>query len=241
MMKREVVLKKEVSFNSEFQLLSKQEKKDKKGRVEHEMDILNIMVGARPIFLPKYYIPVNKNVIFPKSLLMDYIPTKTLAEFLKSYDASLSLQTKLSYMFSIAQSMRYLREFNVVHLDLKPSNILMYHNMLVKIIDFGESYHPDICDKDFCPGFTVPYSCPELYSDHRSYTSKADIFSIGVIFYEMLYSRCPFDIHVNTTRIDQEMSKYSELWYFSPEEYESYGESEVLRLLNVLISRCLAV
>ena len=87
------------------------------------------MKNGKPIFIPKYYIPVNKVNPFPKSVLIDYVPTK------------------LCYMFSITQALRYLKDFEVVHLDLKPSNILMYHSLLVKLIDFGESYHPSLCDK----------------------------------------------------------------------------------------------
>ncbi len=105
------------------------------------------MKNGKPIFIPKYYIPVNKVNPFPKSVLIDYVPTKTLTEFLNSYESTLSLQTKLCYMFSITQALRYLKDFEVVHLDLKPSNILMYHSLLVKLIDFGESYHPSLCDK----------------------------------------------------------------------------------------------
>jgi serine/threonine protein kinase len=59
----------------------------------------------------------------------------------------MSLQTKLHFMFSVAQALRYLRDYGIVHLDLKPENVMTYCNMLIKLIDFGESYHPDACDK----------------------------------------------------------------------------------------------
>ena len=73
---------------------------------------------------------------------MDHFDSQTLGEFTKNYGSTLSLMTKLLIMFSLVQGVRQLRENHVVHLDLKPSNILMHPKMMIKIIDFGESYHP---------------------------------------------------------------------------------------------------
>ena len=42
----------------------------------------------------------------------------------------------------IAQSLRYLSEYNIAHLDLKPTNIMVARKLRTKLIDFGESYHP---------------------------------------------------------------------------------------------------
>jgi len=73
---------------------------------------------------------------------MDFIPFKTLRDYLKSNRDSMSLITKIYLILSITQSLRYIRDFRIVHLDLKPSNIMIFCNLLIKLIDFGESYHP---------------------------------------------------------------------------------------------------
>lgn len=44
----------------------------------------------------------------------------------------------------ITQSLRYLKEYKIVHLDLKPTNIMTNKRLTIKLIDFGESFHPDL-------------------------------------------------------------------------------------------------
>lgn len=83
---------------------------------------------------------------------MDFVPFKNLREYLRGNYFSISLPTKLYLIFSITQSLRYIRDFRIVHLDLKPNNIMIFCNLLVKLIDFGESYHPDVCT-DSIPSF----------------------------------------------------------------------------------------
>lgn len=88
---------------------------------------------------------------------MDFIPSRNLKEYLHANSASVSLLTKLYLAFSILQALRYIRDYRIVHLDIKPNNIMIYCNMLVKLIDFGEAYHPSLPHK---PGYTIPYSSP---------------------------------------------------------------------------------
>lgn len=68
---------------------------------------------------------------------MDFIPFKNLKEYLRSNTNTISMLTKLYLIFSITQSLRYIRDYRIVHLDLKPNNIMIYCNLLIKLIDFG--------------------------------------------------------------------------------------------------------
>jgi serine/threonine protein kinase len=68
---------------------------------------------------------------------MEYIPFKSLAELIQTNANWLSLHTKVNIMYSTCQALRYLRDFDIVHLDLKPNNIMLYYNFYVKLIDFG--------------------------------------------------------------------------------------------------------
>lgn len=58
--------------------------------------------------------------------------------------------------------------------------------------------------------------------------------------YEILYNTRPFDVFEDTEEIDETMNDYLSKWYFVSEEIEAFGDSQVLRILNFIISRCLS-
>ena len=76
--------------------------------------------------------------------MVDFINYPTLSDYVAKNKDSLSYQTKIYLGYIIAQGLRYLQEYQIAHLDLKPSNIMLYKKMMIKLIDFGESYHPDV-------------------------------------------------------------------------------------------------
>jgi serine/threonine protein kinase len=63
-------------------------------------------------------------------------------------------------MSQIAQGLRFLHINKIVHLDMKPENVLFLKGFVIKIIDFGEAYHPDAPYHDSRPAYTYPYGCP---------------------------------------------------------------------------------
>ncbi len=96
------------------------------------------------MFLPKYYINVDQSSQSEQELMVDYLNSPTLAEYITKNKETMSYQTKIYLGYMIAQGLRYLQEYKIAHLDLKPSNIMVVKQLMVKLIDFGESYHPDI-------------------------------------------------------------------------------------------------
>lgn len=79
----------------------------------------------------------------------------------------------------------------MLHRDLKPENIL-FHNGQLKLADFGlcKGLKPEEHMTKTMLGSPI-YMAPEVLKA-ESYTSKADIWSLGVIIFEMLYGYCPF-------------------------------------------------
>lgn len=136
-------------------------------------------------------------------ICMEYIEGVTLREYLSS--RPISVDETLDISIQIADALEEARRRNVVHRDIKSGNILLTSRRLVKVLDFGlakrlevqnEQDRSDIPTSSTSsqPGIvrgTISYMSPEMAlgkpADHRS-----DIFSFGVVIYEMLSGRLPF-------------------------------------------------
>lgn len=83
----------------------------------------------------------------------------------------------------------YLHDNDILHRDIKPENLLVNHANQIKISDFGWSIQAKEPCATLCG--TLDYLAPEMLSGSR-YLESVDIWSIGVLTYELLYGRPPF-------------------------------------------------
>ena len=95
----------------------------------------------------------------------------------------------------LAQAVQSLHAQDAIHLDIKPENILIDDKGKLTLIDFGLSHHdrfPDLLAEEMRKGIgSAPYISPEQVTGIRS-DYRSDIFSIGVIMYELLTGELPF-------------------------------------------------
>ena len=121
--------------------------------------------------------------------MLDAVSSPNLAEYLFRHRKTMSLRTKLFFLAQIAHGLRFLRNYNIAHLDIKANNvIIILKDFLTKIIDFGESFHPEVNKKNFHPGFTLPYCAPEVFDlVHNGFNYQQDVFSFGILMYEVIF------------------------------------------------------
>ncbi|ALU42119.1 serine/threonine-protein kinase [Pseudoalteromonas rubra] len=127
-------------------------------------------------------------------LIMEYVDGNTLLFHQKTH--ILSLEQKLSLLIQIANGVAAAHQCGVIHCDLKPSNILIDINQLVKITDFGiarlsqahEDEHTTKVHQSH--GSILAASAEQLRGDPL--TPQSDLFSFGVLAYELISGRHPF-------------------------------------------------
>ena len=124
-------------------------------------------------------------------IAMEYLEGRSLSDVIT--DGIPGLQTTLNIITQISLGLKKAHEADIVHRDIKPDNIYVTNDDLVKILDFGLAHRETDMQltQDGTVLGTVNYMSPEqgqgLKVDNRS-----DIFSLGVVFYELLTGRKPF-------------------------------------------------
>lgn len=164
-------------------------------------------------------------------IIMEYIEGRTLTDCIQSW-GGLPLSDAIRYFQSIVEALDYVHSRGIVHRDIKSNNVKITPSGQVKLLDFG------IAKSGASPALTVTgafvgtlqYLSPEQLvggvADVRS-----DIWSLGVLLYEMTTSHLPFD----ASTIGELCQKISKASYTPP----SVMNQNVPREVQNIISRCL--
>ncbi|KAH8023539.1 hypothetical protein HPB51_014788 [Rhipicephalus microplus] len=97
----------------------------------------------------------------------------------------------LKYIYQVCNALRYCHSKKVIHRDIKPENILIGANGMLKIADFGWSVHAPSSRRATMCG-TMDYLPPEMI-ENNVYDEKVDLWAIGILIYEFLVGRPPFE------------------------------------------------
>ena len=125
-------------------------------------------------------------------IVMEYIKGKTLKDYLREHGA-LTAEEAIHVMTQICQGVDHAHEKGIIHRDLKSQNIMVDDDLNVKITDFGialSSNEADMTQTNTIMG-SVHYLAPELARGNIA-TVASDIYSLGILFYELLTGEVPF-------------------------------------------------
>ncbi|HUO33183.1 MAG TPA: serine/threonine-protein kinase [Bryobacteraceae bacterium] len=127
---------------------------------------------------------------------MEYVDGRPLTEHCRKLGAS--VEERLRLFRSVAEAVEYAHRQAIIHRDLKPSNILIRADGAVKLLDFGIAKHLDRAaqgEASTVTGLrlmTPAYASPEQIRGEPAGV-YSDVYSLGVILYELLAGRLPFD------------------------------------------------
>ena len=128
-------------------------------------------------------------------LVTELVDGKDLA--VRMREEQLTLEDAVGIMVQVCDGMAYAHQAGVVHRDLKPANIIIASDGTVKVLDFGlaqitgaDAQITSLTRTDLAIG-TFNYLSPEQRMNAKAVDARADIFSLGVVFFEMLTGTLP--------------------------------------------------
>ncbi|KAL7721321.1 Serine-threonine protein kinase [Entamoeba marina] len=172
--------------------LTKEEVEELKENVVHECEIMGRL---RNPFIASYMGSVT--YIQQVSMVIQFFVLGSLGEYVRESATDyfkLPYKLKLKMLFDTARGMSFLHENRILHLDLKPDNLLvnsLYSDSAccVKITDFGTSRFTQKSNLDKGLGTPI-YVAPEAYND--VYSFESDVYSFGITAWEIFYQQEPY-------------------------------------------------
>jgi len=126
------------------------------------------------------------NVFF---IVMEYVAGETL-ESIIAREGAIDLTRALDFTCQICNAVDYAHNQGVIHRDLRPANVLVAENGLVKVADFGTSRFLELAEHGTTVIGSPPYMAPEQF--HGRATFASDIYSLGVTMYQMMTGALPY-------------------------------------------------
>lgn len=137
-------------------------------------------------------------------------------------------------LIGVSRGMKYLHDRDIIHRDLKPGNVLLNDEYQPLITDFGLSkfLQYDHSKSQSNSVGTLPYMAPEVISDTK-YGRKADVYSFGVLMYEVVTDSIPYPEYLNG-----ELNQYRFQYKILNDNYRPKFDKPIKKPIQELIEQC---
>jgi len=146
---------------------------------------------SHPNIVSIYDVGQDKDTYF---IVMEYVEGETLKDLIQR-EAPLEPSRAVNIIRQIANALYHAHKNKIIHRDIKPHNVLISKDGRVKVADFGIARAVSSTTQTFSPNSimgSVHYFSPEQAKGKLA-TEQSDIYSLGIVFYELLTQHMPFD------------------------------------------------
>ena len=158
-------------------------------RFKNESKAISLL--NHPNIVKVYDVSVSDNLQY---IVMEYVDGMTLREYLNERGGKLTSRETVHFISQILKALDHAHRNGVVHRDIKPQNIMLLDNGQLRMMDFGIA-RVSRAENQLGGGKamgSVHYISPEQAKGEET-DRKSDIYSVGVMMYEMLSGKLPFD------------------------------------------------
>ena len=175
---------------------------------------------SHPNIVSVYDVSHNENI---ESIVMELVDGITLKQYMKEHGA-LPTDEVLNFSIQIAKALAHAHSKGIIHRDIKPQNVMLLKDGLIKVADFGiAALQNDIEESTNETVGSVHYIAPEQARGAAA-DARSDIYSLGIVMYEMMTGRLPYvgksDVEVAVKHMNTEAVPPRTIVPGIPEELE---------------------
>jgi serine/threonine-protein kinase len=177
------------------------------------------------------------------AFVMEHIEGETLKEYLER-KGKLSDDEIKTIFSQMLEAVGYVHDNKLVHRDIKPSNFMINSEGQIKLLDFGIAKNTDTNSADYTQTGTTQnmgtpmYMSPEQVKSTKDVTLQSDIYSLGVVLWQMVMGKKPYDTNTSST-YELQTKIVTEKLSLTNSQFDSIIEVATAKETNNRYSNCL--